>query len=300
MTRAPLRRAAQAGFTLIELMVSLAIGMAVVGALLAAYFASFSSSRHSAAMTQIAEDATLALNVIRGQVAQAGYSKLINSATPPDMDRRSGVSWIFGCEGTGFTDPNAVNGAASCGATGTGPDAIEVAYEVIKGGSGATAGVNGVLVGGVPADCVGNAIAPTNPGVNQWYLNDSKFYVNTTTSTLYCHGPGTTSSDAAPLVDHVEDLQIRYGHSGAYWGKPGGGWNQVLYYGTADQTPPTWDTVAAVWICVQVRSADKVINPDGSDPLGTYIGCDNVEKQSTDGYLHRTFSTTVVLQSMIL
>src|SRR3954454_19721370 len=67
----------QRGLTLIELMVSLVIGFAVVGALLAAYMASFRSSAHNDATVQVAEDATLALNVIRTQVAMAGYTNMV-------------------------------------------------------------------------------------------------------------------------------------------------------------------------------------------------------------------------------
>ena len=63
------RRLAVAGFTLIEVMVALAIGLAVVGALIAAYLASFASGRHTDAIVQITEDAALALNVMRQQVA---------------------------------------------------------------------------------------------------------------------------------------------------------------------------------------------------------------------------------------
>jgi type IV pilus assembly protein PilW len=291
MTRTSLgSRAAQAGFTLIELMVSLLIGMVVVGALLAAYYVSFTSSRHSAAMSQIAEDATLALNVIRMQVAQAGYSPL--TGAPPNTTRlHNTFTMITGCEGANFVNANAANGTATCPAAGTGPDAIEVAYEANSSGA-----VNGILVGGVPADCVGNAI--TAQGSPAWYLNDSKFYVDTTSHTLYCHGPGTTSADAAPLVDNVEDLQIRYGIGGANWGLTGAG--QVAYYATADAVGSSWASVAAVSICVQVRSANKVINADSTDPLAAYIDCSDQPQQSSDGYLRRTFSTTVVLQSMTL
>src|SRR3954470_22957219 len=68
------RAARQAGFTLVEVMVSLVIGLAVVSALIAAYVASFQSGRHNDAMVQMTEDATLALTVMRQQVAQAGFS----------------------------------------------------------------------------------------------------------------------------------------------------------------------------------------------------------------------------------
>jgi type IV pilus assembly protein PilW len=285
MTRTPFAsRSGQAGFTLIELMVSLTIGMAVVGALLAAYFASITTSRHSDALSQMAEDATLALNVIRNQVSQAGFSMVTGlSGTPPVMVRNAIPAPVFGCEGANFTDVTAADGTATCPALGTGPDSIEVAYEATNG-TGSTA----VLAGGKPVDCIGNNYTAQAGG---WYLNDSKFYI--VNGTLYCHGP----SGAAPLVDHVENLQVRYGMATAGWGQSGS--NQIAWFATADQVP-NWDYVAGVNICVQIRSAEKVITSDQADALGSYFDCDNIAQQSTDGYMRRTFTTTVVLQTHML
>jgi type IV pilus assembly protein PilW len=285
MTRTPpfASRSRQAGFTLIELMVSLAIGMAVVGALLAAYFAAMTTSRHSDALSQMAEDATLALNVIRNQVSQAGFSMVTGlTGTPPTMVRNAISAPIFGCEGANFVDPSAANGTATCNPTGTAPDAIEVAYEATN-----ATGSSAVLANGKPVDCIGNNYAAQPGG---WYLNDSKFYISN--GTLYCQGP----SGAAPLVDHVENLQVRYGIASGKWGDPGS--NQILYFSTADQVG-TWDFVTGVNICVQVRSADKVVTSDQADALGSYFDCDNIQQQNSDGYMRRTFTTTIVLQTHI-
>jgi type IV pilus assembly protein PilW len=291
-------RAAQTGFTLIELMVSLVIGLAVVGALLAAYYASFTSSRHSDAMTQIAEDATLALNVIRAQVAQAGYRPAQVTGLPPNETLAPPLFKVLaGCKGANFTDPNAANGAAACNATVAGAsDAIEVAYDSTPfvAASGGSMG-NGVLVGGQPVDCLGNTFAldPVTGG----YLNDSRFYVKTGTDTLYCHGP----SGEAPLVDHVTNLQIKYGIAKDPWGTPDGKTSQILYYRDAP-TPLNaveWKQIAAINICVDIRSADKVIDQTTPE-LGAYFDCSDAPQTPTDGYVHRTFTTTVLLQNVTL
>ena len=93
-------------------MVALAIGMAVVGALIAAYLASFASGRHSDALVQITEDATLALNVMRQQVAQAGFSQ------PHGVGEGGGLVLhafpaVAGCKAANFVDLQASIAAPS-------------------------------------------------------------------------------------------------------------------------------------------------------------------------------------------
>ncbi|HEY9024425.1 MAG TPA: prepilin-type N-terminal cleavage/methylation domain-containing protein, partial [Burkholderiaceae bacterium] len=133
MKRFPSRpRSHAAGFTLIEMMVALAIGLAVVGALIAAYLTSFSSGRRSDALVQVTEDATLALNVMRQQVAQAGFSQ------PHGVNAAGGLVLhafpaVAGCEAAGFVDLQAsILVPTNCAPTSPDqatPDSLEVAYE---------------------------------------------------------------------------------------------------------------------------------------------------------------------------
>ena len=53
-------------------------------------------------------------------------------------------------------------------------------------------------------------------------------------------------------------------------------------------------------LCVQVRSAAKVLDKAASATLGAWIDCRNAQRTSTDGYMRRTFATTVVLQNKLL
>jgi type IV pilus assembly protein PilW len=299
--RPPLHsQGAQAGFTLIEMMVALAIGLAVIGALIAAYLASFSSGRHSDATVQITEDATLALNVMRQQVAQAGFSqphgvgeggRLVLHAFPA----------IAGCEAASFVDLQvSIQVPGNCRPAGPDPDtpdSLEVAFEgsVLSGSAS-----NGILGGaGVkqPLDCLGNSFATTHDdatGDNYW-LNDSKFYV--ANGSLWCHGPGNAAG--ASVVQNVETLQVTYGMAAAPAGQPGA--RQIVYYDVAPSpASPLWANVLSVNLCVQVRSAAKVLDKAASTALGGWVDCRNVRRDSTDGYLRRTFSTTIVLQNKLL
>jgi type IV pilus assembly protein PilW len=287
-------RPAQAGFTLVELMISLAIGLAVAGALLAAYLASVQSSRHSEALSQMTEDATTALALMRQQIAQAGFSvargaadgRLVQPAFPA----------VLGCEAAGFRDLNAgVLAPPACEASRgpAAPDALEVAYEsaVLPGPS-----ANAVLGGSAdqPLDCLGNTFPKTHDALGDYWLADSKFYVEG--GNLMCHGPGNPAG--APLAQNVEDLQVVYGLAAA--APAPGDAVQVAYYDAAPAVASAdWARVVSVQVCLQVRSASRAVESGAASTLGSWIDCRNAVRTSADGYLRRTFSTTIVLQNRL-
>jgi type IV pilus assembly protein PilW len=287
-----------AGFTLIEMMVALAIGLAVVGALVAAYLASFSSARHSDALVQITEDATLALDVMRQQVAQAGFSQ-VHGATGDGLVLHA-FPGISGCEAAAFADLQAgIQAGANCGPSAgdpAAPDTLEVAYESSVLAAKASNGILGGPGNRQPLDCLGNSFAKTHDAAtgDDYWLADSKFYV--ADGSLVCHGPGNAAG--AALVQNVETLQVTYGMAAAAAGAPGAG--QVTYYGTAPAPgSPSWARVVSVNLCVQVRSAAKVLDRAAAPTLGGWIDCHDVPRNSTDGYMRRTFVTTVVLQNRL-
>lgn len=301
MTRRPAMRAArpQAGFTLVETMVALAIGLAVVGALIGAYLASFQSGRHSDAMVQITEDATLALNVMRQQVAQAGFSQPHGVGAGGALVLHTFPA-VFGCEAANFNDLQAAIGApANCAPASVDPDApdtLEVAHEGSVLAGSASNGILGGAGGKQPLDCLGNSFPKTHDDAtgDDYWLDDSKFYV--ADGSLWCHGPGNAAG--AALVQNVETLQVTYGMASAPVGSSGS--SQVIYYGAAPPAgSPLWANVVSVSLCVQVRSAAKVLDRQQSPTLGGWVDCRNARRTSTDGYLRRSFSTTIVLQNRL-
>ncbi len=293
-----IKRRSAAGFTLIEMMVSMAIGLAVIGALIAAYLASLASGRHADALVQITEDAALALDVMRQQVAQAGYSQ------PRGVAEGGFVLHAFpalaGCAAAGFIDLQAgILSPANCrtgAADPDAPDSLEVAHEASVLPAGSSNGILGGSDSQQPLDCLGNSFSKTHDATtgDDYFLDDSKFYV--ADGSLVCHGPGNAAG--AAVVQNVETLQVRYGMAAAPAGAPGAG--QVAYYGIA---PPAgsalWGNVVSVNLCVQVRSAAKVLDARAAPTLGGYVDCHGAQRTAADGYMRRTFATTVVLHDKL-
>ena len=79
------------------------------------------------------------------------------------------------------------------------------------------------------------------------------------------------------------------------------GAGQIIYYGAAPPPgSPLWANVVSVNLCVQVRSATKVLEKNSTATLGGWVDCLNAQRTASDGYLRRTFTTTIVLQNKLL
>ena len=296
----PARR--QAGFTTIELMISLAIALLVVGALSQAMLSALRSDRYADALAQVTDDAGFALAVMRQQVAQAGFSAA-HAASPasPASTRLALHAFppVLGCAGANFRDVEAgILAPPTCEAASadpSAPDALEVAWEASVLPASSSNAILGGRDGTEPFDCLGNSFAKTSdPDGGDYYLSDSKFYV--AAGSLFCHGPGNAAG--AALAQNVESLRVTYGMSAAAAGESGA--DQVAYYDAAPPLgAPAWANVVAIRLCVQARSAAKVLDAGAMATLGAYVDCGDVRRASSDGILRRTFSTTIVLQNRL-
>lgn len=278
----------QAGFSLIELMISITIGLVVIGAVFAAYLGSGVAGRNSQALSQVNEDANIALNVLRSHLMLAGFSQpaaVVNGGefTPA----YTGVG-LVGCEAATFADSSLDIGALTCNAAAVNTaDSVAVAYQT----DASMAPVNG---SGEPLNCQGNGITVAG-GI---FVSVARFYLAVpsggTQKSLYCRGSGLAAGQA--LVDNVVDLQITYGVAS----DPVQNANRrVLYYAPASSlTATTFAKVAAIKLCIVVASATDVM--DAATP---YQGCDPFAGATTpatsDRRLYKAFTTTFVLQNRL-
>ncbi|GAA0756434.1 PilW family protein [Ideonella azotifigens] len=281
----------QRGFTLIELMIAMVIGLVVMGAVFAAYLASANSTRSGRAVAQMTEDATVAINILRSHVAEGGYSRPVGPAASGTLlARAAGTapgSWLFGCD-LDFADTTKPIDQLTCGTVAGGHNTVAVAYEANLKNSVTTVNAAGETV---PTDCLGAALTKTTSGGIDYYLSYSQFYLSN--NALYCRGPGSTTGQ--PLVENIQDMQITYGVGGA--ASPDTT-RVVTYKDAADVAAlGPWSRVLSVRVCLILRSEDAVAEaPD------RYQGCDpfavgDARPAAPDKHLYRAFTTTIVLHN---
>lgn len=242
-------RPSQMGFSLIELMVSLTIGLVIAVAAFSAYLGASSASKMTEAQSRMNEDAQAALAVLSQQLRMAGNNPIqtgratafrkdpvYDSTYVGGTETSYGTSTfttipsaptytlsnfiVRGCDGKFNNLAAAVNldalDASTC-ATGTATlpaDSIAISYEADRYNTIPTAAA-------VPTDCLGNALTqinatfPTGTVTTATYsVADNRFYIGTSTAivspSLYCKGNGGASTPQ-PLVENIEDMQFTYG-----------------------------------------------------------------------------------------
>ena len=312
------------GFTLLELLISVTIGLVILAASLSMYAGSSRGSQLSQIETQMNEDGILAINLIQQQLKQAGYSRqIIPGSGATVMGNYAGPA-VRGCDG-GFTDTGAAFGSLTC-TTGTGSDAIAIRYEATTDNTMPSSDAPPLAT-----NCVGDGIsaatpsqvapAPT-PAAGNYALADNRYSVTdaSTQPMLSCRGSeksgtGNVIGTAQPLLSNVESMQILYGVASRPSAELAGTYDplrhQIVSYLSAtgvdalastgvlpDITEDRWDRVLSVRVCLLMRSDQPVKDvPDGGL---AYKNCSNVDVTGTDGYLRRAYITTVLLRNRLI
>ncbi|MGY8904995.1 MAG: PilW family protein [Burkholderiales bacterium] len=299
--------ASQLGRTLIELMISITIGLVIVVAILAVYTSTSSTGRQSEAGTRMSEDAAIAMNYMANYIRMSGFSvprvllapKTVDSGTTTFKTSDSNFSGagVRGCD-NGFSNPTTAANALAleCNtAASTNGNAIAIRFEGDVS--------NTSPVGTNPSDCLNSAVVGTvtsdvTGGALPYKLIESRFYVrqggNSGTSELYCAGNGGTIAYAAqPIMQHVESMVFRYGVANDTIQR------EITSYMTATQVDAiggsvdsNWGRVVSVKVCLVMRS--EVPNQNGP---ATYVDCLGNVVASPGGFLRRAFTSVVTLRN---
>jgi type IV pilus assembly protein PilW len=322
------------GFSLIELMVAMAIGLIIAAASFAAYLGASGASRMAEAQSRMNEDAQSALSLLTQQLRMAG-SNPNQPGRINDASRRNPVYGpasyptgayamsnfaLRGCDGrfnpsTG-PGPDRLDNLV-CEDHPADPDSLAVSYEADRFVTIPTAG-------GFPTDCLGNklsTIIATLPTLDvavpmevAYAVAVNRFYVgvsSTQVPSLYCKGSGLnvdgTASTAKPLVENIEDLQFRYGTVQASTAATDVASAVVAGYLTANEVltqanmagltndAERWAKVVAVRICILARSEAAVVADATS---ARYLKCDGtLETSPPDLRLRHAYHATVVLRN---
>lgn len=284
-------RLRQSGLSLIEMMIAMVIGLGVVGAGFAMFVSSGYASKGSSAITQMTEDASLTLNLLRNHIAMAGYSSPTGVDGNGLVKRYTGAA-VFGCDGKRI-DVDATTGEASCGTEAVDGGSLAVMYEADASNTipTTTAPVR-------PTDCLGNGLADLAPGEPKpFYLAVNRFHVQN--NTLFCDGNGAGTAHQ-PLVDNVESIFVRYGVAGTTTDASGATVPMKVaqtYLSPAEMTADHWSRVVSVRLCVVIQSREPIL-----DAPTAYWGCDGTSQPpaANDRRLYKAFSTTIVLHNRIL
>lgn len=298
----------QAGITLVELLVAMVVGLSVIGAGLAMYVSSGSSSSASGQIAQMSEDANAALSILRTHVAMTGYSRPIGT-TATGMTKLYDGQVIFGCQNglSASSTSQLMTSGTALTCDGGDPSANEmliVAYEADTNNTIPTAANTGT-------DCLGNEIPALNHATaGTYYIAENRFYLSQTGS-LLCRGNGNKSTPGTPgtpqpLVDNIADFSVLYGVASPVVSgtgtAPGTFANRYLTAAeVGDMANATWNNVVSVRLCVVVRSEDNALDavaPPYQDCHGkTIIPTTWGSPAKADKRSYRLFTSTVVLHN---
>ncbi len=300
----PMRK--QRGISLVELMVSLVIGLLVVGAVLISYLSASQASAQRAVYSRMNDDAQIGLSIISRDLMLAGYSKPTGvsvatgrfSGTPPIA--------VFGCD-KGFVTPNKLDelvAATDCATSGD-SSAIEVIYEADADNSVAKTIKTGGTNVSYPSDCVGNLIdRPLTPA--PWLRN--RYYVVNSASTgtarpeLHCASNLASSAGTRiggqPLVENVEVMKTMYLEATLPLETTPLDDQRYRYVAASGVTE--WGRVLAVRVCLLMRSPDPILTTEDTSHIASeYLDCDLKPVTTSDRYLRRAYFTTVALRNQI-
>jgi type IV pilus assembly protein PilW len=218
----------QSGFTMIELMIALLIGLFLMGGLMTLLQNNRKAFSSQGLLGQLQDSERLAMTMMTGVIQQSGYF--------PDPTLNSPANAL----------PAAGSFAAGQGLTGTtGPDTITARYTTAPG--------DGIL------NCTGTS-NPVGSGVNATYSNTFSIAVNGGVSQLVCTDQ---NGNQFPLVSGVTTLAVLYGVSTS-----ANATNVDTYMTAAQVTAATaWNNVISAKVTLTFTNPLYVAaNPQGQQP----------------------------------
>ena len=265
MKAPPLSKGVQHGFTLVEFLVALVIGMLIVLAAVASLFGTRSASLARDDVSELQQSSARAFQVLKQQITQAGY-------VPIDLPNGNrGYFRINPADITNVDD--------------------EPVFFSIKGTEGGMGKNDTLKLGYAPApdffsDCLGRAAKydATNPAASlNARLITGEFFVDA--GSLRCKGSGGNGS-SQPLISGVERFDVAYGVGGST-ADP-----QIRQYVAADAVGEgAFNRVRAIRVCLQL------VARSGANTTQRYVDCDGTQQTSTDGKQRGVFVSVFALRN---
>ena len=270
----------QLGLSLIELMISMFIGLFLLGGITSTYVHSKKSSIHRDQLSLLEDNGRMALEILSKTIQHTGYTS--NTGAPLDSKFLTGTVVSNGCTtgsnvlSTSIFPSNATldnNDGDSIGIINLGDDSVftdcsgEVLPVACQVKSGISTGANETDAARI---------------YNAFYLKNT-----TTGKSLMCAGSRNTSEII--IADGIENMQILYGIN-----VDGSEDRSVERYANASDVGGLWNNITSVKIALLLRSEKKVKDMPESQ---TYSLLDTPITSPNDRFHRSVFSTTISLRN---
>lgn len=283
----------QKGFSLIELMVAMFIGLFLLSGIASSYISSKKASINRSQTSLLEDNGRLALEIITKSLEHTGHapSGTFTNNNPFIMDLGDVVSDACPNGATNVVDTSIFKITADDDALVQ--DSIGVVFH----------GDDNVFT-----DCSGNILTASAaiPAVSGCRLrplstheddrntmtNGSKiynsFYVDNVSKTLEC--AGSRNAAAVTIAEGVENMQLMYGVDTDS--------DKIIerYVNASDMDANQWASVKSIKVALLVRSLKAVKNTAESK---TYTLLDTVKVSPNDMYQRAVFSTTIHLRNSL-
>lgn len=295
----------QSGFTIIEILISITIGLVIMIAIGSVYQTSTSIQRQKEDYDEVNAPIKLVTSLIRNNVAQAGYVDYFDApggssygsavfrtddvqfqntfvrnaavSTPVTPLQRivGGLFPVFGCDGAMNSTPNALATSTpplslGCSTTtSTTQHSLQVAYQAIPSSTNSST-VNSLAAASATTGEGRDCLQQTIPAASTSGVVINRFFIATNvgdnTNELYCSGSGNAT--AQPIARGVEEFVVRYQLAQAGSAtvvSAGGAKSQYLTAAQVSADSIGWPGVSAVELCLVVATPQV----KGSAAIGT-------------------------------
>jgi len=263
------------GFTLIELMVSILIGLFLLAGLVQIFFASKQTYRLGDGLSRLQENGRFAQYEINRMVRLAGYKP-----DPTVLDNQvflADSSFALGSTGLPLVGEQVIMGV----------DDHSGSDDIIPGTDVLTVRYMGTS-DNKTTDCAGIAVTATITSLNTFYVKDG--------NSLFCTAKTGSSAEATQeLISGIEDLQFLYGVDSS-------GDDVVDQYMDADSVTSStnWPNVISVRVGLLVNTINDVLTeqdtkPHDVIPVSATIAGNPIT--ANDRLRRQVFSSTVQLRN---
>ena len=262
------------GYSLVELMVAMTIGLLVASAAIGLYRGQHAAFEQAADTAQMDDAGRAALDLIAVHARAAGFAaRIFVAGADPVMPRIP----VLPCPaGRPAGDP----ANSHCVRDARGSDGVQFSYMADRVSSWLTSD-------GAPTDCLGQAIPAGALSVTRFFVKPSG---SSGEPELYCEGSGRLGT-AQPVVEGVETLRLSYQLKGVA--------SLVGDFAVADEADEADEADATdaaerlqmVSLCVLVRGRPTAKNY-------AYIDCDGRASQGTDGRRRHTYRLMLAARNL--